>query len=122
MPRSEISWSEKMRGETPRRSESCFIRPAWSRTTSEFAGEFIRKRREKGSASRCRRPWHNRALPRRIEDDTMHRPIGRWHKIAFTACLALMIAQLLGQAACADEVGQFYKGKTVRVLVGHSVG
>ena len=38
-----------------------------------------------------------------------------------TACLVLALS-LLSPAARADDVEQFYKGKTIRVIGGHSVG
>jgi tripartite-type tricarboxylate transporter receptor subunit TctC len=43
-------------------------------------------------------------------------------RLVLSACLAMAIASALAPAARADEVEQFYKGKTIRIIGGHSVG
>lgn len=48
--------------------------------------------------------------------------LSRRRKIALGACMTISLAHLLAQPARADDVEDFYKGKTVRILVGHSVG
>ena len=52
----------------------------------------------------------------------MRHLLDRWLGIALTACLAAMLPQVITSAARADDVEQFYKGKTIRVIGGHSVG
>jgi tripartite-type tricarboxylate transporter receptor subunit TctC len=51
----------------------------------------------------------------------MHCLPGRWHAVALSFCLATVLPHMLVSAA-ADEVEQFYREKTVRVVIGHSAG
>src|SRR5689334_12787180 len=48
-------------------------------------------------------------------------PLSRWRDIVLGACLTSAFMSVPGSAR-ADEVEDFYKGKTIRILVGHSVG
>ena len=52
----------------------------------------------------------------------MHHLDCRWCFVALTVCLAVMLPHMLVSAASADELEQFYKGKTIRVVIGHSAG
>lgn len=42
--------------------------------------------------------------------------------LILTACLSCILAHLPASSARADDVEDFYKGKTLKILVGHSVG
>jgi tripartite-type tricarboxylate transporter receptor subunit TctC len=44
------------------------------------------------------------------------------HGRAVAACAAVAVSLVLASAASADEVQQFYKGKSIRVVIGHSAG
>jgi tripartite-type tricarboxylate transporter receptor subunit TctC len=47
--------------------------------------------------------------------------VSRRH-IALTVCLTFFVSYVLASPAYADDVAQFYTGKTLRLLIGHSVG
>jgi tripartite-type tricarboxylate transporter receptor subunit TctC len=53
---------------------------------------------------------------------TMTTMLSRRRKIAWCAGITISLAHLLAQPASADDVEDFYKGKTVKILIGHSVG
>jgi tripartite-type tricarboxylate transporter receptor subunit TctC len=44
------------------------------------------------------------------------------YRIALRVWLAVVVPQVAASAASADDVEQFYKGKTLRVVIGHSAG
>ncbi len=46
----------------------------------------------------------------------------RWTGMVLFACLAVAVPHMFASAANADDVEQFYKGKTIRVVIGHSAG
>ena len=46
----------------------------------------------------------------------------RWHRIALVVCLAIAVPNALASAVRADDVEEFYKGKSIRVVIGHSAG
>lgn len=50
----------------------------------------------------------------------MHR-FSPCRRMAWTACL-IALARMLVSPASADDVEEFYKGKTIRIIGGHSVG
>jgi tripartite-type tricarboxylate transporter receptor subunit TctC len=52
----------------------------------------------------------------------MHHRFCRWNGFAWAACLAAAWFTALAPTARADDVEQFYKGKTIRLIGGHSVG
>jgi tripartite-type tricarboxylate transporter receptor subunit TctC len=52
----------------------------------------------------------------------MHHLLCRWHRISAAACLAVALLHMLGSPASADDVEQFYQGKSIRVVIGHSAG
>lgn len=45
-----------------------------------------------------------------------------WRRIALAACLTIAVPFVLASPGRADEVEDFYKGQTIRVVIGHSVG
>jgi len=47
--------------------------------------------------------------------------LSRGH-IAFTVCLTFFLPHVLAPPSYADDVAQFYSGKTLKVVIGHSVG
>jgi hypothetical protein len=48
--------------------------------------------------------------------------MGRWRNPLAAACGGLLLAFLAGQSALADPVADFYRGKTVNVLIGVGAG
>src|SRR5262249_8541434 len=52
----------------------------------------------------------------------MHRLSSRRARPAIHACLALALSIIAGNTARADAVADFYKGRTLTIAVGHSVG
>ena len=52
----------------------------------------------------------------------MHRRPCCLYGIVLLTCLAVSVPQIFISAASADDVEQFYRGKTLRVVIGHSAG
>jgi tripartite-type tricarboxylate transporter receptor subunit TctC len=48
--------------------------------------------------------------------------ICRWREIALAACVTVALPSALVAPGYADEVEDFYKGQTIRVVIGHSAG
>jgi tripartite-type tricarboxylate transporter receptor subunit TctC len=46
----------------------------------------------------------------------------RWRRMALAACLAVALPCVLASQGRADEVEDFYKGQSVKVVIGHSAG
>lgn len=52
----------------------------------------------------------------------MHCPSSLRHELALIVCLAIALPCVFLSAARADDVEQFYKGNTLKVVIGHSAG